>query len=94
MATFDSNLYQDVKSSTEGVGVLLRAEKYTGALNDFYNPAKAVLSGGYTYSYPTGSFPTSGSQLNYTLGFTNGNGKKPVKPGDFSAALTFSFQYH
>lgn len=93
MASFDSYLYRDPSSTAEGVGVLLRAGKFTDR-SDFYDTSKAVISGGRSYELAVGNAPVSGKVLDYSLGFTNGNGQESVTPGKLVATLTFSFSYH
>ncbi|CAI1616307.1 fimbrial protein [Serratia marcescens] len=93
VASFDPYLYRDSSSTSDGVGVLLRAEKYTDK-RDFYDTSKAVISGGRSYELAVGSAPVSGKVLDYSLGFTNGNGHTSVTPGKLVATLTFRFSYH
>lgn len=94
MATYDPHLFRDADSSAKGVGIMVRAEKYTGSVDDFYNPDAAVLAGQYTHEQQAGVVPADGTQLDYSVGFTNGNGLEGVSPGALKATLQFMFLYH
>lgn len=94
MAGYDPHLFRDVDSSAKGVGIMVRAEKYSGSTRDFYNPVAAVLTGQYTHEQPAGEVPTDDTKLDYSLGFTNGNGTEGIAPGKLQATLQFTFLYH
>lgn len=92
-ATFDPALFLDPSSTTQGVGVMLRAGEYTGALGNFYDANQAVRTGDYTFGRPAGQVMTDGNQ-DYSVGLTNGNGQQAVRPGNLTATLQFTFLYH
>lgn len=94
MAGYDTHLFRDVDSTAKGVGIMMRADKYTGSVADFYNPAAAVLTGQYTHEQQKGVVPKNGTQLDYSVGFTNGNGLEQISPGDLKATLQFTFLYY
>ncbi|WP_061069006.1 fimbrial protein [Serratia liquefaciens] len=94
MAGYDTHLFRDADSTAKGVGIMMRAEKYTDSVDDFYNPDAAVLTGQYTHELQSGVVPTDGTQLDYSVGFTNGNGTEEISPGDLKATLQFTFLYH
>lgn len=94
MADYDTHLFRDVDSTAKGVGIMMRADKYTGSVADFYDPDAAVITGQYTHEQPKGEVPRNGTQLEYSVGFTNGSGSEQIFPGDLKATLQFTFLYH
>ncbi|WP_329911559.1 fimbrial protein [Serratia quinivorans] len=93
VAPFDSALFLDAASSTQGLGVMLRTGKYTGPLGDFYDAGQAVRNGDYSFGQPVGQAMPDGG-LDYSVGLTNGTGQQVVLPGDLAATLQFTFLYH
>lgn len=94
MASFDANLFRDVGSDATGVGVMLRSGLYSGDLGQFYD-VKAALKNGDVTSVPVvkGGVPPDNTNMDYSVGLTNGNGSEVVSSGDVMATLHFTFLY-
>ncbi|MNH26505.1 hypothetical protein D3C79_865620 [compost metagenome] len=80
-------------AADSAAGFMLRAEKYTGSLTDFYSTTdpQVVKSGDNTYDGSAGL--KAGGTVDYTVGFVVPPGKTAAS-GDVNASVTFDFLYH
>ncbi|MCT4737208.1 fimbrial protein [Raoultella ornithinolytica] len=80
-------------NSSGGAGFMVRAEKYTGSLENFYSTTDAAVVQNGAETYDGSPDLVKDGVLEYTVGFVTPPGTTPVA-GDVKASITFEFHYH
>lgn len=74
-------------------GFMVRAEKYTGTLEDFYSTTDTTVVKNGDDTYDNSPDLVKDGVLDYTVGFVTPPGNTPSS-GDVKASITFEFHYH
>ncbi|EPL0836684.1 fimbrial protein [Klebsiella aerogenes] len=95
----DNNPYVFSSQASNPIGFLIRAEKFSGSLADFYNTNARTTVKDDAFSYDNDVHLIKGGVMDYTVGLVapglapGGDGTAPAT-GDVKASVTFEFIYH
>ncbi|MEH4266365.1 fimbrial protein [Klebsiella aerogenes] len=89
--TGNDRVFNDTPGGTSGF--MVRAEKYTGTLADFYSTTDAAVVRNGAETYDNSHDLVADGVLDYTVGFVTPPGNTPAA-GDVKASITFEFHYH
>lgn len=94
-----NNPYVFSSQASNPIGFMIRAEKFSGNLADFYNTNAKTTVEDNAFSYDNDANLVKGGVMDYTVGLvapglaSGGDGKAP-SAGDVKASVTFEFLYH